>query len=123
MSDVANTATFQRAITALQALEAQGVQFKVIVGDQQWGKLEVAQAKRTKRHYMFSKVGAKTAYLDPFLKDVTPGQLVIVPKPEHIGEKTSLFAQSIANHCYRTWGKGTFMISSNGDNVEVLRTK
>jgi hypothetical protein len=121
MNTITSTQTFQRAIATLTALESQGLAFKVIVGDQEYGKLK-SEKPKSKRRFVFRSHGGRNNYLSGLLASMIPGQVEVLAVPDFIGDR-AVFAQAISSWCHKAWGKGSTMINSAGNAVEVLRLK
>ncbi len=121
MTQITKTNMFQRAIATLSALESQGLKFKVLVDNQEFGSLTVSKPK-TQRKFIYRAYGGRNNYLGKKLGNIIPGQVEVLEVPDFV-QNRSAFAQSISSWCYNQWGKGAAMINSNGNSVEVLRIK
>lgn len=105
---------------AIQMLNAAGVMYKVIGDDgTHYGELEVRPPKMRKGH-SGPRTDLKTYYL-PYVKDLQPADVAVIPTPEGIvGERIRSASQA---WCIKQWGSGSTISSWKvGTNVvEILR--
>lgn len=117
----------KRSITALNAMDAKYI---IVMPDgtkyEQGGlKLEPERTQTNKvrrKRGLVHPIGTVKQYYFPFIKDVTPGQLVEIPYDKYGGE---LLASGISSYATRIWGKQSAMTVRNNTKgvVEVLRLR
>lgn len=106
----------ERAIALLNAAKAK---YKIILPDgTEYGELVVAKA-RTKRNSKHPH-GMMSAYFQPLIKDMQPGEVLVVDAS--IYGPVDLRA-TMSGWCAARWGKGNVITSINHENntVEVMR--
>ena len=107
------------ALSNLQRLEKRGLlKYKVIVGDEEHGSLEVA--KTSKRRVLSLPFGTMRAHVVPWLTDMQPGDLVEIPILDFPPETVRGNACAWANE---KWGRGTYASTINRETrrVELYR--
>jgi hypothetical protein len=105
---------------ALNTLNALGATYRVIIGDESFGTLEVVVPKERKRIPSILPLGTLANYIRPILDNAKVGEVVVVDVKDFEIER--LRSAVTAWSCKR-WGNGSVMSSVNrADNViEVLR--
>lgn len=109
------------AIKSLHMLQKRGfVKFKVIVGDEEHGDLEVVQEKKRTRAASAFPIGTVRDYVMPFIKDLQPDEIVSIPFGKFDPES---LRGNACSWCSVTWGKGTYTSTVNQEQqtVEIYR--
>lgn len=111
------------ALVNLKQLNAKGlVEYKVICGKDEYGGLDVAKTKISKRKKDPLGIGRGTMrnYVLPFVKDLQPGDITSIPLNKYPPESVRGNASS---WCSIHWGAGTYTTSINHKNkaIEVYR--
>ena len=106
--------------TAIKQLSILPVQFAIIddMGNQ-YGDLEVAVEKVRKRKKSAYPKGSITAYVMPFIKDLTVGDVAVVPFGDW--DKKSLNS-GLTACASRIWGNGSYTSCTSKDHIELMRT-
>lgn len=121
---IATSTTLKKIIQTLDALEAQGLQYRIEVGGVSFGKLAGALPVLKKKKLVTSrKYGSITKSFKNQLAHMKSGDLVVLPTPNLPDLDTNHYNSCVAAWCNGNWGKGTYMISKNGSSLEVLRIK
>ena len=123
-------AVFQKilksAVLGLLQLQSKGlVQFKVICGENEWGKLEVVKEKpknKKTRYYYEGDVsyGFMKEYVLKYLTDLQPNEVAEIPYPPHDPE---IVRANAGAYAFKMWGKGSYTTSLNKEKhvVELYR--
>lgn len=105
-------AAVRKAIAMLQAAQAQ---YKIITHDgQEFGSLAVKP--QPKRHR--TGTDYKSVYF-PVINGMQAGDAKVIFPPS--GMSKDGLRGAIAGYCSHAWGNGTYITSTAGDGVEVLR--
>lgn len=111
----------EAAVKTLTALQRRGhVSFKVIIGDEEHGDLEVVRKTKRPRSVSIHPFGAVRDYVVPFLDALKPDEIVSIPfnqfEPESLRGNACAWATT-------KWGKGTYSTTVNRDaqTVEIYR--
>lgn len=114
----------EKAVKDLDTLERKGhLQFKVFTTDgKEYGTLKAnspATKVRTRSPNMFP-MGEIRSYILPYLKDLTPDNIVSVPVGKYPAENVR---GNICAWCTTHWGKGTYSSTYNKEKktVEIYR--
>ena len=109
------------AVKTLTALQRRGhVSFKVFVGDEEYGDLEVVRKAKRTRSTSLHPFGAVRDYVVPFLDALKPDEIVSIPfnqfDPESLRGNACAWATT-------KWGKGSYSTTVNRElqTVEIYR--
>ena len=109
---------------ALKLLKAANCKYCIIEENgTKHGELEVVETKAKKRAPSRFGRGTMQDYYLPFLKDVEPGKMILVPYGK-FGvdvEARSALRGAITSWCSLNWGKKTYITHNSEKGVEILR--
>jgi hypothetical protein len=106
--------------TAIKQLSILPVKFAVIDDDgKKYGDLEVVEKTTHKRKKSAYPKGSITAYVMPFIKDLTVGDVAVVPFGDW--DKKSLNS-GLTACASRVWGNGSYTSCTSKDHIELMRT-
>lgn len=120
---ITQTLTFQKAVSTLTALQAQGVKFRILAGDESFGDLETVTHINRKRRIRSRAHGSIAASFKPKLIDMNIGDLVVLETPVMPDLTPSHYSSCISAWCSTHWGKGNYLLNRSGTSIEVLRVK
>lgn len=121
---LAQSTTLKKIVQTLDALEAQGLQYRIEVGGVSFGKLAGATPTLKKKRFITTrKYGSITESFKDKLSNMKSGDLVVLPTPNLPDLDTNHYNSCVAAWCTSNWGKGSYMVSKNGSSLEVLRIK
>lgn len=122
---IQQSATFSKTLSILNVLAGQGAKYCIHMPDgTTYGNLEIPQEQPKKK--VFSKLrkhGAISAHIKPYLANVTPGEVVVIPDPMLPDLDNNRFQSCIAARCSMMWGPGSYTALQCDAGVEVLRLK
>ena len=121
----ANTVTFKKTLAVLEAFAAStGLKFRIEVDGMAFGNLAGAEPVLKKKKFVTSrKYGAITESFRDTLASMKEGELKTLPLPQLPDLNPNHYGSCIAAWCTTNWGKGNYMVSKNGNAVEVMRVK
>lgn len=106
--------------TAIKQLSILPVKFAIIDdAGNQYGDLEITVEKIRKRKKSAYPKGLITAYVMPFIKDLTVGDVAVVPFGDW--DKKSLNS-GLTACASRVWGNGSYTSCTSKDHIELMRT-
>lgn len=112
---------------AVQLLKASGAKYKIVLGDVEYGDLEIKPPKKGKpnagrRNAVYAKQGRKhgdiSSYMWPLIKDMQVGDVVAVP---FNGFDPATLQSAISAKACHEWGNGSSITSKNKNAVDILR--
>lgn len=109
------------AIKTLSNLQRRGhLNFKVVIGNEEHGDLEVVRKAKRTRSVSVHPFGAVRDYVMPFLESLKHDQIVSIPVNNFDAES---LRGNVCAWCTITWGKGTYSTTLNREaqTVEVYR--
>lgn len=109
------------AIKSLSTLQKRGlVSFKVVVGDEEHGDLEVVRKAKRTRSASLHPMGAVRDYVLPYLSALEPDEIVSIPVGKFDAESLRGNACAWAT---TKWGKGSYSTTVNREaqTVEIYR--
>lgn len=111
----------ETAIKTLSGLQRRGlVSFKVIVGDEEHGDLEVVRKAKRPRAKSIHPMGVVRDYVLPYLNSLEPDDIVSIPVANFDAEslRGNVCAWATIN-----WGKGSYSTTVNREaqTVEIYR--
>lgn len=119
---IKDSTALNKIVAALTAMQNNGLKFKIVVDDVEFGNLAVVEERVGKRRVSKSrKFGSVAASFKEKLKSVAPGDVVLLDTPALPDLNTSKYTSCVAAWCNTHWGKGKYMTSRRGNGVEVLR--
>lgn len=105
---------------AIRQLSILPVKFAIIDdAGNQYGDLEITVEKIRKRKKSAYPKGSITAYVMPFIKDLTAGDVAVVPFGDW--DKKSLNS-GLTACASRIWGNGSYTSCTSKDHIELMRT-
>ena len=111
---------------ALKLLAAAKCTFAIIEADgTKHGTLEIQASNARTRTALRFPMGALTAYFQPLIKDMKPGDATVIKYGQFgiDGDAKESLRSSLASHCSKHWGNKTYITHMNDIGVELLRVE
>ena len=103
---------------AIKLLDASGAKYKIIDQEgNEYGTLTVSKPKKLTKTFVHPP-GTMWKYYYPMLKDMNPGDVVVVPAGEFDPKRLQ---GAITGWACATWGLQAYKTCVVGSNVEILR--
>lgn len=119
---IKNSVALNKIVAALTAMQSNGLKFKIVVDDAEFGDLKVdSHGPLRRRTVTTRRFGSVAASFKDKLKTVKPGDIILLDTPSLPDLTTTKYTSCVAAWCNTHWGKGKYMTSRRGNGVEVLR--